>query len=64
MLSLGEVLMLLECANLIHKPVFLGPVDEEEVVVNMRGSCPAGISYKLHCNLLLLFLLFIIRLKK
>ena len=45
--------------------MFLGPGDEEEeVVVNMRGSRSAGISYKLHCNLLLLFLLLIIRLKK
>lgn len=47
------------------KQVFVGAGDERrgKLVEKERQRSPAGISYKLHCKLLVLFLLFISRSK-
>lgn len=47
------------------KQVFVGAGDERrgKLVEKERQKSPAGISYKLHCKLLVLFLLFISRSK-
>lgn len=57
-----------DCAKVstqIMRQVFVGAGDEwrGELVENDGQKSPAGISYKLHCNLLVLFLLFISRSK-
>lgn len=46
----------------IMKQVFVGAGDndEETLVERERQRSPAGISYKLHCNLLVLFLLLLV----